>query len=107
MEALMLGARRLVAACFLVLLAASGALGQGGTAPRFTVEELLKLRRVSDPQLSPDGRLVAYVVTDVSLEKNTRANHIWVVPVSGGEPVAIAPSERADNPSIASSRLVL
>ena len=58
---------------------------------------MLKLRRVSDPQLSPDGRLVAYVVTDVSLEKNSRTNHIWLVPVAGGEPVAVARSEKAED----------
>jgi dipeptidyl aminopeptidase/acylaminoacyl peptidase len=75
----------------------AGAFAQAPSAPRFTVEEMLKLRRVSDPQLSPDGRSVAYVVTDVSLEKNTRTNHIWLVPVAGGEPVSIARSEKADD----------
>ena len=67
------------------------------TSPRFTVEEMLKLRRVSDPQLSPDGRQVAYVVTDVSLERSTRINHIWLVPVAGGEPVQVARSEKAED----------
>ena len=62
----------------------------------FTVEEMLKLRRVSDPQLSPDGRYVAYVVTDVSLEKNSRVNHLWVVPVAGGEPVPLVQTDKSD-----------
>ena len=34
---------------------------------------------------------MAYVITDVSLEKNSRNNHIWLVPVAGGKPVPIAP----------------
>ena len=63
---------------------------------RFTVEEMLKLRRVSDPQLSPDGRFVAYVVTDVSLEKNKRVNHLWVVPTAGGEPIALVQDDKPD-----------
>ena len=85
----------LLAFLFVVIVAAA-ASAQPAPAPRFTVEEMLKLRRVSDPQLSPDGRSVAYVVTDVSLEKNSRNNHIWLVPVAGGDPVAIARSEKAE-----------
>jgi dipeptidyl aminopeptidase/acylaminoacyl peptidase len=69
---------------------------QAPSGLRFTVEEMLKLRRVSDPQLSPDGRFVAYVVTDVSLEKNRRVGHLWVVPVAGGEPVALVHEDKAD-----------
>jgi len=61
--------------------------------PRFTVEEMLKLRRVSDPRLSPDGLRVAYVITDVNLDANTRTSHIWIVPVRGGEPLAFESGE--------------
>jgi len=69
---------------------------QAPSGLRFTVEEMLKLRRVSDPQLSPDGRFVVYVVTDVSLEKNRRVGHLWVVPAAGGEPVALVHEDKAD-----------
>jgi dipeptidyl aminopeptidase/acylaminoacyl peptidase len=93
----MLRARRFLGAIALVLSSVSVVWAQGAAVPRFTVEEMLKLRRLSDPQLSPDGRFVAYVVMDVSLEKNTRANHIWLVPVAGGEPVAVARSEKAED----------
>jgi dipeptidyl aminopeptidase/acylaminoacyl peptidase len=83
-----------VTAC--VLTAPVPAQAQTPGRARFTVEEMLKLRRVSDPQLSPDGRYVAYVVTDVSLEKNRRVGHLWVVPVAGGEPVALVPDDKPD-----------
>ncbi len=89
--------RFLLGAVLVVTLCAGAAWAQGTAAPRFSVEELLKLRRVSDPQLSPDGRHVAYVVTDVSLERNSRTNHIWLVPTAGGEPVAVAHSEKAED----------
>ena len=93
----MLRRRRFLGAVLVVTSCAGAAWAQGTSAPRFSVEELLKLRRVSDPQLSPDGRHVAYVVTDVSLEKNSRTNHIWLVPTAGGEPVAVARSEKAED----------
>jgi dipeptidyl aminopeptidase/acylaminoacyl peptidase len=89
--------RPLSAFLLLASLPAGAAVAQTTAAPRFTVEEMLKLRRVSDPQLSPDGRLVAYVVTDVSLAKNSRVNHIWLVPVTGGEPAPLARSEKAED----------
>ena len=71
-----------------MLVAAPAVWAQG--PPAFTVEDMLKLKRVSDPQLSPDGTRVAFVETDVSLEQNTRTNDIWIVPVAGGAPVRIA-----------------
>ncbi len=88
-----------VLALMAFVLAGSGFAPAHAQAPpglRFTVEEMLKLRRVSDPQLSPDGRFVAYVVTDVSLEKNKRVGHLWTVPVAGGEPVALVPDDKPD-----------
>jgi dipeptidyl aminopeptidase/acylaminoacyl peptidase len=93
----MFRARWCVAPALLTLVLQSAALAQAPAGPRFTVDEMLKLRRVSDPNLSPDGRLVAYVVTDVSLEKNSRASHIWLVPVAGGEPAQILRSDKVED----------
>ncbi|MBP7570456.1 MAG: S9 family peptidase [Acidobacteria bacterium] len=86
---------RLAVAAVLLAVGSSPAAPQ--SLPRFTVEEMLKLDRVSDPQLSPDGRRVAYVVTEVSLERNSRNSDIWMLPVPGGKPVAIARSPRSDD----------
>ncbi len=79
----------------LLTLAASTAWAQGPAA--FTVDEMLKLKRVSDPQLSPDGTKIAFVVTDVSLDRNTRNNDIWIVPVAGGAPVKVAGTDRSED----------
>ena len=51
----------------------------------YTVDDLLKVRRVSDPQLSPDGRHVAFTVGDVNFADNRVVNQIYVVSVNGGE----------------------
>ena len=51
----------------------------------FTFDDMMKLKRVAEPYLSPDGKWAAFTVTDVSLEANTKTNHIWIVPVAGGE----------------------
>jgi dipeptidyl aminopeptidase/acylaminoacyl peptidase len=66
-------------------------------APPFTVEEMLKLKRISDPQLSPDGTRIAFVLTEVNLEANSRANHIWLVKTTGGVPAPLITSPKSDD----------
>jgi dipeptidyl aminopeptidase/acylaminoacyl peptidase len=44
-----------------------------------TFADLMAMKRVSDPQISPSGKWVMFSVTDVSLEKNSKVNHLWVV----------------------------
>ena len=52
----------------------------------FDVETMLKISRISEPALSPDGKLVAFTVQTVDLEKNSRPKQIYVIPLDGGVP---------------------
>ena len=52
----------------------------------FDVETLLRIQRIGEPALSPDGRMVAYSVTTPDLANNARPKQIYAVPVSGGVP---------------------
>ena len=52
---------------------------------RFTIDDLLKVRRVSDPQLSPKSDQVAFTITDVDKIANKSITQIYVVPLAGGE----------------------
>jgi dipeptidyl aminopeptidase/acylaminoacyl peptidase len=70
----------------LLLALAVPALAQ---QPAFDVQTLLKLARVSDPQVSPDGKSVAFTVQTVDLAANTKPGNIYVVPVDAGSPVRI------------------
>ena len=49
-----------------------------------TVNDLLAMHRVSDPQLSPDGTRVVYTVATPDRSANRNASNLWIVPVSGG-----------------------
>jgi dipeptidyl aminopeptidase/acylaminoacyl peptidase len=42
-------------------------------------EDVYRLKTVADPQLSPDGTTVAYVVTSIDPPKNRRVSAIWSV----------------------------
>ena len=75
-----------IRACALALALTAAAGYTRAQASRFTVEELLRIQRVADPQLSPDGRLVAYQVTVPDVAANRSLTQIYVVPAAGGEP---------------------
>jgi Tol biopolymer transport system component len=47
---------------------------------------MLKLARIGEPVLSPDGMQVAFTVQTVDLEKNSKPAQIYSVPVQGGSP---------------------
>ena len=51
----------------------------------FTVDNLMQTRRVGDPQLSPDGKTVAYTIGDVNVQANKTLTQIYMVPTNGGE----------------------
>lgn len=50
----------------------------------FTFEDMMKLKRVGDPQVSPDGKWVIFSVVDVDLEANTKTPHVWIASLAGG-----------------------
>ena len=60
----------------------------------FTFDDMMKLKRVGDPQVSPDGKWVIFSVVDVDLEANTKTPHIWIVPGSGTPPAVARSQER-------------
>jgi dipeptidyl aminopeptidase/acylaminoacyl peptidase len=62
----------------------------------FDVETMLKLARMSEPMLSPNGRLVAFTVETVDFDKNIKPKQIYVIPVDGGLPRQIT-QEGSDN----------
>jgi dipeptidyl aminopeptidase/acylaminoacyl peptidase len=51
----------------------------------FTFEDMMKLKRVGSPELSPDGKWIMFDAVDVDLEANTKVSHLWIVPAAGGE----------------------
>ena len=67
------------------LLLLGAPLMAAGTLP-FDVSALLKIVRVSDPQVSPDGKMVAYTAQTMDFAENTKPSQIWVAPPGGGAP---------------------
>src|SRR3982074_3154099 len=45
----------------------------------FTAEDLVRLKRVSDPQVSPDGHYVAFVIRETDMEANRGRTDVWLL----------------------------
>src|SRR5512139_817137 len=79
--------RRLLTAVALCLLA----LPLAAQGRPLTVDEFLQLDRPGEPQVSPDGKWVAYTVTTTSLADNRRQTDLWLAAFDGtGEPRRIS-----------------
>jgi dipeptidyl aminopeptidase/acylaminoacyl peptidase len=77
---------RLVAAAVAVLVSVVTASAQSAEKRAITFQDLISLHRLSEPQLSPDAKWIAYTVSTPDLEANHSVRDIWLVPTSGGEP---------------------
>jgi dipeptidyl aminopeptidase/acylaminoacyl peptidase len=58
--------------------------------------DLTRIRFVSDARVSPDGRVVAFVVTTLSEERDEYLSQIWLVDTAGGEPRRFTTGPRRD-----------
>ena len=87
----------------LALIAIASSLAAQSKHP-FTFEDMMKLKRVGDPQVSPDGKWVIFSVVDVDLAANTKTPHIWIVRV--GADASSAP-ERSSAGSSAAERILI
>ncbi|HEX4895081.1 MAG TPA: S9 family peptidase [Solimonas sp.] len=59
------------------------------TAKPFTVQELVRLERISDPRLSPDGSRLAYTLRSTDYEANKGVKQIWALDLPAGTPRAL------------------
>jgi dipeptidyl aminopeptidase/acylaminoacyl peptidase len=62
-----------------------------------TFDDLISFGRVSDPQISPDGKSVAFAVNRMDLAKNAGNSDIWLVPITGGAARQLTQSDKRDN----------
>ena len=60
-----------------------------------TVDDYFRILDVDEPQISPDGKWVAYTVTTSDIEKDELTSRIWMVPAAGGEPVPMTAEARS------------
>src|ERR1700730_8422533 len=64
----------------------------------FTFEDMMKLKRIGEPEPSPDSKWVLFAAVDVDLAANKKTSHIWIVPLAGGQEREIISDQDGDRP---------
>jgi len=62
---------------------------QDGKNP-LTIDIILNLKTVRDVEISPDGKWVAYTVSENDLKKDKSIKRVYIIPFFGGEAIAIS-----------------
>ena len=57
------------------------------------IDDLMKLKSVSNPEISPDGKWIAYVTSEMDLKKDKSEKQVWIIPAQGGEAIAMTSKE--------------
>ena len=87
-------------AAFSPALAAAGPGAVAGPAEEAvkrapTVEDLLALKSVGAARISPDGRRVAYTVTETDLEQDAYVSQIWLVDAASGQAIQLTRGKKS------------
>ena len=75
--------KRMLCALVVVLASVGVVTAQGGKRA-LSLDDLGKLKDVRDPQCAPDGKTVAFVVSQIDVKEDKGGNaHIWTVDIDG------------------------
>jgi dipeptidyl aminopeptidase/acylaminoacyl peptidase len=84
--------------CVASLTCGVAAMAQESAKHPITFQDMLRMHRVSEPQISPDGKWVAYTVSTPDMDANRNASNIWMVPTAGGESIQLTQSGHDSSP---------
>ncbi len=87
--------KKIFSTIFAFFLFALWAQAGPATEP-ISFDDFIRIKRLSDPQISPEGDLIAFVITEMDKETNSSNSDIWVVATSGGAPWRLTSSPKAD-----------
>jgi dipeptidyl aminopeptidase/acylaminoacyl peptidase len=75
----------ILAAVFTVPELGSAQAGAQSAQPKrpMTFEDMMQMKRLGDTAVSPDGKWLAYSVTTVDLERNTKTAELWLQAIAG------------------------
>jgi dipeptidyl aminopeptidase/acylaminoacyl peptidase len=92
--------KMLVAALTAVVTVAPAAVATIGAQPAkraYNLDDLPKFKSVADPQVSPDGKWIAYVVGSVDVEKDKRDTDVWMVSWDGKDHIQLTSSKDSES----------
>jgi len=97
----MIAKRLLLSLLLLGFVAVPGlALAQAGAAKVPTIDDLLNLRTLGGPQVSPDGAFVAYTVSSTDWKQDAFVTQVWLVHVASGRTLQMTRGDKScSNPA--------
>jgi len=75
--------RRVFSGALLAALVCGTIPGEAQARRRLTLIDLLNVPRLTDPQLSPDGRQIVYELAEADWKADKRVSHVWRVGADG------------------------
>src|SRR5262249_30353989 len=66
------------------------------TKRNLTIDDLYALKGVSQPQVSPDGKWIAYVVRTYDQKTDKSNRDVYMIPYAGGDAIQLTTSEKSD-----------
>lgn len=87
--------------CIAVLFLGSSAgrtTAQEAAKHAVTFDDLIRMHRVGESQVSPDGKWVAYTVTTPDMDANRNASNVWIAPAAGGDSLQLTQSGHDSSP---------
>ena len=81
----------------LLFTAASG-LSQQTARRAMTVDDVLNMTGVSDPEISPDGKWIVFTRSDLDWKKNRRQAHLWIASTENGRPFQFTSEDGDSSP---------
>jgi dipeptidyl aminopeptidase/acylaminoacyl peptidase len=91
--------RRISLALFFAVLAAAPFCSAQTAASKrpMTFEDMMQMKRLGATAVSPDGQWLAYSVTTVNLDQNSKTAELWMQKIAGGDPQRIAVAQPGDS----------
>jgi dipeptidyl aminopeptidase/acylaminoacyl peptidase len=82
-------AKLLLVSSVFMLLALAVSAQTPPSKRNLTIDDYFRVKGVSDPQISPDGKWVAYAVETASLKDDKNHRQIWMISTSGGDAIPL------------------
>ena len=93
---------RLILRCsfLFALLVAAGisAFAQDSSKHPITFTDMIGMHRIAEPEISRDGKWIAYTVTTPDMDANRGASNIWIVSTAGGTEMQLTRSGHDSSP---------
>ncbi|HMV50062.1 MAG TPA: S9 family peptidase, partial [Blastocatellia bacterium] len=86
-----------LAALFVFALAITASVSATVGEKRMTIEDSLAIKNVGAPQFAPDGKRIAYTLSEWDRKENRRVSHVYLASADGGKSLKLTNGEKGES----------